>query len=278
MTSVFDFIDFREYLQRYFRERKNDNRHFSYQLLAQKAGFNNRGFMHSIIKGSKRISKSHCDKISHALGHKKSEAEFFKNIVAYGQAKNDDERSLFLERALQIRSVRCTEVQLIRKDQYEFYSTWYHSAVRSIIGMYPFRNEFEQLGRKLSPSITVAQARESVRLLDRLGLIVKGEDGIYRIAEKKIRVSEDISQTAKNRFHGECIDLAKKAIANAPPGTRNVISLTLGISRPTIEIIRNETEQFKNRMIELAANDENADCVYQYQFISFPLSNDGKIG
>ncbi len=277
MISIFDFTDFLAYLRHYFEEQKSIDPHFSYQLLAEKAGFSNRGFIFNIIKGSKRLSKSHCYKLSQALDHNKSEAEYFENIVAYAQAKSDDERSFFLERALRIKSGKNTENLLIRKDQYEYYTKWYHSAVRSIIGMYRFKDEYEKLSRKLSPRITVAQAKKSIRLLDRLGLIVKGEDGVYRLTGKSVKVSKEISEIAKNRFHTLCTDLAKKAISGSSPETRNVVSLTLGISRQTYEKIRNETEQFKNKIIDLANNDETADSVYQYQFILFPLSNDDKL-
>ncbi len=278
MATIFDFTDFKAYLRRYFEEKKRSNPHFSYQLLARKAGFNNRGFVYNIIKGSKRISKSHCVKISLALGHDKNEADYFKNIVSSAQAKGDDERSFFLEKALRIKYGKSAEARLLRKDQHEFYSKWYHSAVRSIIGMHPFKDEFEQLGRKLSPAITAVQAKKSVQLLDRLGLIVKGEDGAYRITGKNIRIGGEIPLTVKNRFHGECTELAKKAISAGSPETRSVISLTLGISRPTFEILRQEMEQFKNRIIELSADDEKADSVYQCQLIMFPLSNDERLG
>jgi uncharacterized protein (TIGR02147 family) len=278
MNAIFNYTDYKAYLQGYFSEKKDKNPHFSYQLLARKAGFNNRGFIYNIIKGSRRISKSHCAKISLALGHDKSEAEYFKNIVAYAQAKGDDERSFFLEKAFRIKFGKSAEAHLMRKDQLEFYSKWYHSAVRSVIGMHRFKGEFEQLGRKLSPAITAAQAEKSVNLLGRLGLIVKGEDGAYRITGKSIRVGENIPLTVKNRFQSECTELARRAIMNGSPETHSAISLTLGISRRTFEIIRQEAEQFKNRVIELSADDEKADSVYQCQFIMFPLSNDERLG
>jgi uncharacterized protein (TIGR02147 family) len=277
MSAVFDYTDYKAYLQRYFSEKKGKNPHFSYQLLARKAGFNNRGFIYNIIKGSRRISKSHCAKISSALGHDKNEAEYFKNIVAYAQAKGDDERSFFLEKALRIKFGKSAEALLVRKDQHEFYSKWYHSAVRSIVGMHRFKDDFERLGRKLSPAITAAKAEKSVRLLDRLGLIAKGKDGVYRITGKSLRVGGEIPPTVKNRFHGECTSLARKAITDGSPNSRSVISLTLGISRSTFEIIRREAHQFKNRVVELSANDENADTVYQCQFLMFPLSNDQRL-
>jgi uncharacterized protein (TIGR02147 family) len=277
MVNIFEFTDYKEYLQHFFSEKKRENPRFSYQMLARAMGFNNRGFIYNIVQGSKRISKSHCYKISKALGHSKNETEYFENIVSYDQAKNNEERMFYRERALLIRSIKGSDAKLISQDQYEFYSTWYHSAVRSIIGMHQFRGEFVQLAKKLNPAITAAQAKKSVQLLERLGLVVRGNDGIYRLTGKSIRIGADISPTAKTNFHAECTELAKKAIIREAPESRTAISLTLGMSRSTYEIVRNETERFKSRVIELAAGDEQADTVYQYQLVLFPLSNDGKI-
>ena len=83
MVIVFDYLDFRKYLRAYYREHKKQNCFFSYQVLTEKAGFNNRGFVYNIIKGTKKLTKSHCYKLSQALGHSKKEAEYFENIVAY---------------------------------------------------------------------------------------------------------------------------------------------------------------------------------------------------
>jgi uncharacterized protein (TIGR02147 family) len=275
MMNLFDFTDYKAYLEHYFQDKKNENPRFSYQLFARKIGFNNRGFIYNIIKGSTRISKSHCIKISKALGNSKNETEYFENIVFYTQAKNEEEKSCFLERALKVRTIKKAEVQCTSKDQYEFYSKWYHSAIRSIIGMFPFKDDYDLLGRKLSPPISALQVKKSVQLLERLGMVIKGEDGSYRLSDKSIRIGSDISQTAKNNFHAECTELAKNAIITTPVESRNVISLTLGISKSTYKVILDETEQFKNRIIEIAAATDTADRVYQYQLILFPLSNDG---
>jgi uncharacterized protein (TIGR02147 family) len=277
MINLFDFTDYKAYLEHYYLKKKSENPRFSYQVFARTIGFNNRGFIYNIIKGSTHISKSHCIKISKALGHTKNETEYFENIVFHTQAKSEEERTYFLEAAQKVRTLKKSKVQSTTNDQYEFYSKWYHSAIRSIIGMFSFKDDFQQLGNKLTPPIPALQVKNSVHLLERLGLILKGDDGIYRLSDKSIRIGSAISQTAKNNFHAECTELAKNAIVSAPTDTRNVVSLTLGISKSTYKMIIDETEQFKNRIVELAAATDNADRVYQYQLILFPLSNDSTI-
>jgi uncharacterized protein (TIGR02147 family) len=276
MPNIFEYTDFRAYLKQCYEEKKKKNPLFSYESFTRKVGFNNRGFLFNILKGSKKLSKSHCYKLSKALVHTKEEAEYFENIVAFAMAKNDEERSYYYEQAMQSKSGIGTTAHLLRKDQYEYLSKWYHSAIRALIDLQPIKDDYMQLCRKLSPAITKTQAKKSVQLLERLGLIAKGNNGFYHITEKKIKAGDEISQTAKNRFQFECTELAKNSIMDHSPKTHNISSLTLGISERTYEIICKETKQFKEKIVELANTDKKADRVYQYQLIFFPLTHNEK--
>ncbi|MBN1575838.1 MAG: TIGR02147 family protein [Chitinispirillaceae bacterium] len=273
MTDLFNYIDFKDYLHHYYEEKKKTNYHFSYELLARKAGFNNKGFIFNIIKGTRKLTKSHCYKLSRALGHSKKEAEYFECIVAYAQARNEEERSHFLKQALQIAGSVNPGTRMLGKDQYEYYSTWYHSAIRSLINIYPVKDNYEQLCRRLSPPLTVGQVKKSIQLLERLGLIARGKDGVYRLTEKSIRTSREISQTARNQFHVECAELAKKSIMKDPPDSRHAVSITMGISKKAYDDIVNETQSFINALINRVKNDDNKpERVYQYELLLFPLS------
>ncbi len=273
MINIFEFTDFRQYLSHYYKEKKKTNPHFSYQLLTEKANFSNRGFIYNIIKGTRKLSKLNCTKLSKALEHTEREAEYFENIVEFTQAETEKERTYFLKQAFQ--GIVDAEIKMVRKDQFEFYSTWYHSAIRSLIDIFPVRNNYKQLSRKLSPSVTTAQVKKSIHLLKRLGLIVKGTDGYYYVTGQHIRTSKEISQIARNQFHVECTKLAKNAILNDPPNCRNAISMTLGLSGKMYDDIVKETQSFVTAIINVVKNsNDKPDRVYQYELLLFPLSGD----
>jgi uncharacterized protein (TIGR02147 family) len=274
MPDLFTYTDFRVYLQYYYEEKKRNNVHFSFQYLTQRAGFTNRGFLFNIIYGKKYLSKPNTAKLSKALNHTKEEAEYFENIVAAAQTKKEEVREYYLQKAQQIHNVTEAATRLIRKDQEEFYAKWHHSAIRALVDQYSFNGDYASLGRKLSPSITAAQAKRSILLLERLGLITKEEDGNYRITDKRIKAGDEISQTVKDRFHRECIALALKKVNDHTPVTHILSSITLGISQKTYEKIRKETRIFKDKIKELAENDKQADRVYQYQLMFYPLTRE----
>ncbi|MBN1306310.1 MAG: TIGR02147 family protein [Chitinispirillaceae bacterium] len=220
MVTIFDYSDYKKYLEDYYHERKSANPAFSYQLLAQKAGMRNKGFIYNLLKGKRSISRQNCVKVSRAIGHSRAEADYFENLVAFNHAEGLQEKKHFFERMNQIkkRGAGFTKAQLVRQDQYAFYSQWYHSAVRSLIDMYQFNGDYHLLARMVHPAITVRQARQSVELLEKLGMIVKGEDGVYRITDKSITTGKEVAGLALQNLHLTFTDLAKEAIAELPRG------------------------------------------------------------
>jgi uncharacterized protein (TIGR02147 family) len=245
MINIFDYTDYRKFLEDYYLERKNRFPAFSYQFLAQKAGFSNKGFVYNLVNGKRSLSKSNLFKMREALGLNRYEAEYFENLVSFNQVNGLKEKNFFFDRLsnLKNRGKAKSEMQVVRKDHYEFYSTWYHSAIRSIIDMYEFRDDYKWLARMVYPAIGVKQAKHSVALLLSLGMIEKRENGVYKVVEKNITTGKDVVGLAVQNFHKECATLSQNAIQNLPRAERNLTGLTMGISRPLYEKICEEILQ-----------------------------------
>jgi uncharacterized protein (TIGR02147 family) len=275
MINVFDYNDFRTYLADWYDAKKKDNPNFSFQLIANKAGIKNKGFIYNIIKGDKLLSKSNILKISKALGHNRYEADYFENLVAFNQTEDPTERKYFFEKLNRITNMGkpISPAQVLRKDQYKFYSNWHHAMIRSIIDMYEFRDDYKWLAKMVNPPVSVAQAKQSVRLLKKLELICKGDDGIYRISDKCLTTGKDFIHVAFQNFNLACTDLAKRAFTEFPLKVRNMSGLTLGVSECGYGKICEEIAHFQKKIMEIANTDEEADRVYQLNFHFFPTSN-----
>jgi uncharacterized protein (TIGR02147 family) len=275
MPNVFDYTDYRKYLLDYYLAKKKDNPSFSYTCLSVRAGFKNKGFLHSVLHGRKNLSKSSIVKLVTAIGLKKTEADYFENLVFFNQAMDLIERTYFCEKLKSIshpsRSV--TVVQQMRRDQYEFYSKWYHSAVRSVIDMYPFKNDYAWLAKKVFPAITTKQAKMSVALIEKLGLIEKKKDGFYKLTNSNITTGSEITALAALHFHKAAAHLVEHALDTLPREKRNITGLTLGISETMYKKICDEIQAFRERIVNLVQDDKDADRTYQLNFHLFPITN-----
>ena len=278
MINVFDYTDYRKLLADYYAEQKEKMPQFSYKYFANKAGFKNKGFVFNIVKGVKNLSKTSIFKVSRAMSLNKSESDYFENLVAFNQAKDLDEKNHFYKRmeTVKNRSNKKSDIPLIRKDQYDFYSSWYLSAIRSLIDMYEFKDNYKWLSQNVYPAITHKQAKNAVQTLKKLGLIEKKNNGSYKVKNKTVTTGKEVSSLAVSNLHLETMKLAANALKEISKNKRNITGLTLGISQKTYETICEEIQNFQSKILELAEKDKDADSVYQLNFHLFPLSNTEK--
>jgi uncharacterized protein (TIGR02147 family) len=272
MVNIFEFRNYRDYLKKCYEERKRKNALYSYQAFSRDMNFNNKGFLFNVLKGKKNLSGAHCYTISKILEHTKEQAEYFEKIVAFTQARNEELRTNLLEKIQEKSTIKSIPPHIFGKERHEYLSQWYHSAVRALIDIVPISDNYELISQRLFPPITATQAKKSVELLERLDFIRKGTDGTFRLTRKNIRAGDELSHVDRKRFHREITELAKQSIIGSDSNHHFISSVTMGISAKTYEIIHEEALKFKNKVIEIANNDEKPDRVYQYQLNFFPLT------
>jgi uncharacterized protein (TIGR02147 family) len=144
--------------------------------------------------------------------------------------------------------------------------------IRSLLDIHEFTDDYKWLAKMLSPGITPLQAKKSIQLLERLGLIEKRKNGTYTVTQKSLTTGQEVRSLAVQNFHTACTDLAKRAIAEIPSEIRNITGLTMGISDKTYEKVCEEIQKFQAKLIELAETDEEPERVYQLNFALFPTT------
>jgi uncharacterized protein (TIGR02147 family) len=275
MPCVFEYTDYRKYLLDCYNQRKSENPSFSYNTLATKAGFKNKGFVHSVIRNRKNLSKTSIVRLAEALGLKPNEADYFENLVFFNQAADLKERNYFWEKLSGVKNHngKNGKARQLTRDHYEFYSTWYHSAIRSLIDMFPVRDNFDWLAKNVQPAITKKQARASVALLYRLGLIKRQRNECWVLTDKHITTGNEILDLAALNYHRDATRLSTAAIESIPKHKRNITGLTMGLSQEAYSRIVEETSAFRKRIVQIVdESGQPADRVYQFNLHLFPMS------
>ena len=272
--SVFEFDDYRAYLRHYFECAQALNRRYSLRSFSDKLGFSSKDFISRVMKGEKSLTPASIAKIVGGLQFDESEAAYFEAMVLFCQASNGDERENYKKRMEEITATyRFTQQMLLtRAYQYEVYSHWYYSAIRSIIGMIGFDGDYDALGARLMPPISGEQARQAVDLLERIGLIKKDAKGNWILNNPAISTGDKVIQQAFINYHKEFIDLAKESISTIPGSERNLSSVTLGISEASYKKIVKCINEFRKKISMIANEDEDGGRVFQMNIQIFPLS------
>ena len=182
MKPLTEYTDFRTYLNEWVEDRKSQGLPGSNRWFAMKMGINSTSWLTSVLKGVKGLSKATANRLSQLLKHSPIETRYFETMVFFNQARTIEERNRYYKELNALQKLK--DVRTVRPNQYDLYSTWYHSAVRSLIGMHLFgadAKDFERLASLVSPPITASQARRSVKLLEQLDLIKLNGQGFFEL-------------------------------------------------------------------------------------------------
>ncbi|HAJ80513.1 MAG TPA: TIGR02147 family protein [Fibrobacteres bacterium] len=274
MQNISDYSEYRQFLQDYYNEAKARNPGYSYQIFAIKIGLKSKGFLFNVLHGKRSISRANIFSISQAMKFNGHEMEYFENLVGLNQAKSIREQAYYFEHLTSIKNSgpKAWKPQIVRNEQFEFYSKIHHSIIRSLIGMFGLKNDYKNLAKKIYPKTTPGQVKKSVELLEKLGFIKKNKNGSYILTNTTISTPPEIVSLAVNNFHRQTGELAIQALCEIPGDKRNISGVTLGISKDTYKIICEEIQVFRSRLMQIAEADHNAEEVYQLNFQFFPLS------
>jgi uncharacterized protein (TIGR02147 family) len=270
MGSVFDYIDYREFLRDYYKERKVDKPFFSYRFIGNRVGMDS-SYVIKVLQGNLHISSKKIGNFIQLLELNSAEAEFFETLVHFGKAKTERQRNLYFEKLFSISSVKARRVE---HHQYEFFQKWYYSAVWSIINCVPFTGEFRSLAAACSPPLSIGEAKRAVRLLEKLGLIKKEDDGGYHTTDRNLTTGMKWFSRAVETHQRDMIRLGGEAIDRYVNELRDISTVTICIDEKTLPEIREHVRQFRSSLINMVNSRGGAGRVYQLNLQLFPLSVD----
>lgn len=267
-TSVFKYLDYREFLRDRYRERKQENASFSYRLMAARTGLS-AGFLMRVFKGEKNLHPAKAADLASLFGLGASERDYFETLVLFGQAKTGPEKDYLKEKILRIRSI---QVRTLGQAQADYFRTWYFPALREILNFFPFDGDYATLARMIRPPIRPREARKAVDYLLEAGLVVKGKDGVYRLPDMLVSSGEKVSATLMNDLHHALGHLALRAIREMEPKERDFSFVTISLSSPSLEAVKAKIRKFRKEILDVAGQDENVNGAYHMNIQLFPVS------
>jgi len=274
LPQVWEYTDYRAWLNDTFKARKAIHAWYSYGVLAQRSGFQARDFLLRVMRGDRRLSPEGAERLANALDLPRREKAYFLALVEYNQAKSDADREVAwgkVQHAL-AKAHNPSAPRLLTDIHRKILSEWHHLAIRSLVEMQPDPGDWEALGKRLHPNRTAAVVRRSVKLLQEGGLLEKRDDGLWHATEKSITTPPEVGHPAVRSLHRECLQLAGASLEGIPSDLRNVTGLTMGISQRTYRLLCDRLTELREELARLADADEKADRVYQLTLALFPLS------
>jgi uncharacterized protein (TIGR02147 family) len=267
--NIFQYTDYREYLKAYFVWRKKSDPKFSHRYFSRRLGLISTNFIMMVMQGKRNITQPMAFRISGEFKHNPKEAEYFESLVGFAKAETSSEKNQYFTRMMALR--KTTNVDKIDERQYEYYSNWYNLAVRELVTYPDFKGDYKWLAKKLVPRITETQAKRSVELLLKLGLIQK-KGTTYSRKSVLVSTGPQVTSLAVANFHRTMAGRAAEAMDIIPKEERNMTACTVNISQEGFEKIKEAVAEWRKKILAIADSEKEAERVYQMNFQLFPLS------
>ena len=227
LEHLFDYDDFRKFMQDYFDEQKKLRAVFSHRFFAAKAGFSSSSYCLNVIRGRFNLTPKSIEKISKAMDFEPLQKEYFEALVQYNQAQQVDERDQAWKQILQIR--KQIEFTHITTREQAYFSKWYYPVIRELAADTQWHGDYRVLARSLTPQITTEEARDAVKNLLEWGLLRKLDDGRYVQTSQMLDAAE-IPPIALRQIRREYIQHAIGAVESMPKNERFAAFTTLAMS------------------------------------------------
>jgi uncharacterized protein (TIGR02147 family) len=250
--NIYAYTDFRKYLGDYYLARKKAEKKFSHRFIQEHVGAGSAGWFADVVKGRTSLAGAQAIKLAHLFKLKPTETDYFESMVFFGQAGSLEERNRYFQKMMAFKEVRA---DMVGMDRLEFYSKWYHGAVRELLFFYPFRGDYAELARKLSPPIRQAEARDSVSLLERLGMVEPNGRGGYRSKEAVLQKDPSFPSVVMANFMKSNMELAIEALDRYSKDERDISALTISFSDEAFGKVKEEIRALRKKMLALTEVD-----------------------
>lgn len=268
MKPIFEYLDYRDFLKDFYEEKKAERSFFSYRLFGAKIGLD-ASYLAKVIIKIRHIADPTIAKITAFCGLSGAEADYFESLVHFVKSKSHKESKALFEKLLSLKGVKSSTLLI---HQYAFYQKWHHSAVRSILELFEFKGDYKALAARLSPPISVKEAKESIKLLEKLQLIKKDDRGVFRMTDTAITTGPEWQSLAIRSFQEETIKLSGESLSRHPKEVRDISTVTMNINAKDFEEIRERIKEFRGSIIKYVSEQTSPDRVVQLNIQLFPLS------
>lgn len=269
LPNIFAYIDFRKYLEDYYKQRRKTEPIFTHEWICRELGQPNaRSYYSNVVRGKKMVSAAFVERFIDLLKLGPAEAGYFRAVVNYNQATTQREREFHFDQVVQLNR---TPHSIIDEKTYRFYSEWRHGAIRCLLDIMDFKGDFKALAGRLRPRITNSQAKQSIDLLLKLGLIAPDKNGALKPTEKVLATPPCVKDSLVMRHQAECFSMGKEAIFDTARDPKRTITSTLSVSDQGYARILRRIEQCKSEIFSIVHKDEQkANRVYQIIMQIFP--------
>lgn len=269
--NIYDYSDYRKFLQEFYELEKSLDPTFSYRIFAAAINMD-ASLLVKILQGKRHVSTKNIEAFVQFFRFKEGKAEYFREMVAYGKAKNDEQVRKHFETLQKMRPSSCRELDEAR---YRYFQQWFYPMIRSALDVFDYRGpeHAAALGDSCIPKISANQVENAVDALLQLGLVHRRKDGRIVPTDAHLKTKEHWLSASISDYQKSIAELAHRSIAETPKEERDISTLTMALDSSQIQRIRDIIAEARRSIVNVANSmpSQICDSVYQLNFQLFPM-------
>lgn len=269
--KIYDYVDHVQYMKDMVEFFKRESKVFSFRYFSKKAGFASQSTLKFFLDGKRNLTMDSIHKVAKGFGLDSTESKYFESLVQLNQEDSSEKKNLYFQEILKVQKKK--KIRLISSDQYEYFSKWYNPVVRELVRCKNFQNDPKWIVTRIFPMISVPEARESLRLLERLGLIQKNVHGKLIQTDRAVTTERELMSMIARNFHKEMGQRAIESLDTVAKEKRDFSGITFGLPASKVEKLKDKLNEFRQELNStLGSLDEETDEVYHLNIQLFPLT------
>lgn len=272
--NLFDYFDYREFLHDYYLFHKKRNASYSYRLFARKAKLGSPNYLKLVVDGKRRITDRTLYQFARGLGLSRDQEKYFRELVMYQEVSDPDSKEQHLRSLLKYQEKQRTATPL-RSEKIKVLLDWHHSVIRELIATKGFKEDPAWIAKRLGNKISEIQAKESLELLTRLGLVHRNLDGRLVQREPLLTSSDEVPSHVIRGLHRTYLRKAITSIFSVPMDKREMSGLILSVPQNRIKEVKEEIKEFRRKLNRKYGMDPDGDEVYFIGLYLFPVTQRG---
>ena len=271
--SVFDYIDYRDFLKEYLAAHRLDPRYTHRSILCTMK-ISSTGFLANILSGKRNLSDAQASSLAVALSLPRAERLRFESMVSYNQAGSLEEKKWAFDRMMKVGKGGAKTLNPL---QYRLFSKWQTVYIRELLAVMPFcKDDYKKIAALFRWNVTTEEIEKSLTILIDTGLVKLDSQGIFRLTEKSVTAGDEVSSIDLAFFQKTTIGFAQEALEQIPPEERDISFCTCSLSKEGFLRMKKEIADFRKRILEIARQDRDSHEVYQCNIQCFPVTQRGQ--
>lgn len=274
--DIFTYTDYRLFLKEIYNHLKSMDRKYSYRFIAHHVGSSSPSWLSDLINKRINLSAALSYQLTKFLKLSGKERDYFELLVAYDQAASIEQKNACLEKIL---SVKDLKIDLITRNQFDYFRYWYIPVIRELLFFYDFKDDYDSLARKLRPSIKPQEAKRAIETLVSLDLISPDRSGFFRPGTSLVRKDSSFKYIFLSTYLKSFMDLGKDALDTYEKDERDISAVTIHLTPEAFKTAQEEILALRKKLLSLSERKDinfttsDKEAVYHCNIQLFPLTH-----